>query len=315
MNRTSQYRRWLRGLVPLPLILALALTAVWTSHLLAGPFRDLPASTSQDNIPPSPLCYQLLADPSFEEQNDQVWERPRTPYRARYVQAPVYDGDWALQTGIPTDGPNVYSHSTAQQRFTIPTNAVSAQLKFYLYMTSGELSNPRLPNNLPDELDPRTDALASDAQYVLLLNQYQQILRRLMFVYGKNDPEWREYTYDLSTYQGRTLYIHFGTFNDGSDGTTAMYVDLVTLTVCVPTASQIHVPFTAYRYNPSEHPVTPTPTPTPTDTPTPTPTSPSSPLPTPTPTPTSPSSPLPTPTPTPTSPSSPLPTPTPTPSG
>jgi len=301
-----------RGL-PLVSILLLILASVLVPHLLASTPELAPSDhpTSSQAHLLSPTCNQLLADPSFEERNDQVWERPITAYRAQYVQQPVHTGSWALQTGIANPRHNRFSYSSAQQRFTIPAQAKNVTLRFYLYRTSGAQPRGRLPEHW-EEVDPREIPLATDAQYVLLLDERFRVVRTLVFTLAKQDPQWREFTFDLSRYAGRTLYIHFETYNDGRGGVTAQYVDDVTVEACTPVNQHTYLAHVMHRWEWTNVTPRPTPTPSPTPTPTPTPSPTPTPTPSPTPTPTQPASPLPTPTATPTSSTSPLPTPTPT---
>ena len=94
-------------------------------------------------------------------------------------------------------------------------------------------------------------ALASDMQYVLLLDQYGTILKTLWWERW-NYTTWMPLSFDLSEYAGEYVRIQFGTYNDGYEGITAMYVDDTFLDICTGT--------------------TPTPTPTPGPTPVPQPT-------------------------------------------
>ena len=48
------------------------------------------------------------------------------------------------------------------------------------------------------------------------------------------DPGWVNKAYDLTAYKGRTIRIQFGTYNDGIDDVTAMFVDDAVLDVVVP---------------------------------------------------------------------------------
>jgi hypothetical protein len=89
--------------------------------------------------------------------------------------------------------------------------------------------------------------LSSDVQYVLILNQYGYIIETLVWQL-KNNQSWDYQEFDLLQYKGQTIRLQFGTYNDGYDGISAMYLDDVTLDVCD---------------------TTPTPTPTPTLTPPP----------------------------------------------
>ena len=95
-------------LIVLVLLLALVLSQ-WLASTATGE-----TGPTRMGVLPSYICPQLIVDPSFEERNDSVWYRPITPYRARYVNTPVYDGSWAVQTGIPIGGPNKYAYSSVQ---------------------------------------------------------------------------------------------------------------------------------------------------------------------------------------------------------
>ncbi len=47
-----------------------------------------------------------------------------------------------------------------------------------------------------------------------------------------NAQTWTPYEFDLSLYAGRTFYLYFGVYNNGTGNVTAMYVDDVSLQVC-----------------------------------------------------------------------------------
>jgi hypothetical protein len=75
------------------------------------------------------------------------------------------------------------------------------------------------------------EALASDVQYVLVLDQFDNWIDTLLW--QRSDAQvWKLHTFDLSQYSGQSIKIQFGTFNDGLGGVTAMYVDDVSLQMC-----------------------------------------------------------------------------------
>jgi len=49
-----------------------------------------------------------------------------------------------------------------------------------------------------------------------------------------NDEIWVQITHDLTPWRGRQLAIYFNANNDGLDGKTWMYLDDVTIQVCLP---------------------------------------------------------------------------------
>jgi bacillopeptidase F (M6 metalloprotease family) len=46
-----------------------------------------------------------------------------------------------------------------------------------------------------------------------------------------NDQVWQTHTFDLSAYAGQTIRLHFGVYNDGLDGRTAVYIDNAALVI------------------------------------------------------------------------------------
>ena len=75
--------------------------------------------------------------------------------------------------------------------------------------------------------------MAGDRQYVLILNTSGQVLKSLLWT--RSDARtWQRATFDLAAYRGLTIRLAFGTYNDGTSGTTALYSDDATITVCWP---------------------------------------------------------------------------------
>jgi hypothetical protein len=74
---------------------------------------------------------------------------------------------------------------------------------------------------------------ATDAQYVMVLSESNQILETPMWR-RTHDPRWVLHEFDLLGYAGRTIKLHFGVSNDGADPVTGMVVDDVSLVVCRP---------------------------------------------------------------------------------
>jgi hypothetical protein len=77
--------------------------------------------------------------------------------------------------------------------------------------------------------------MPGDSQYVLVLNQYGQWINTLVWQ-RRNDRTWMAHQVDMGIYAGRTVQLHFGVYNDGWYGITAMYVDDVSLEICTPAA-------------------------------------------------------------------------------
>ncbi|MDY6876692.1 MAG: PKD domain-containing protein [Chloroflexota bacterium] len=174
-------------------------------------------------------CAEGITNGGFEYDGD--WELITTPYPAGYTTATVHSGNRSMRAGIVEPADNLYSHSIAQQTVTIPADAISVTLRFWLYPMTGES-----PANLPPLVRPlaatiQKAVLASDRQYVLVLNEYDQWINTLIWQ-RTNDQQWTFHQFDLGVYAGRTIKLQFGSYNDGWDGITAMYVDDVSLEIC-----------------------------------------------------------------------------------
>jgi hypothetical protein len=146
-----------------------------------------------------------------------------------------------MRVGIVELTDNVESYSSARQTVTIPAETVSATLRFWLHPLSGESEGAGEVRQSPSlvlpigPLTPTAEAafLADDAQYVLILDEQNQEIGRL--VSGRSDDrQWIPYQFDLTAYAGQTNKLYFGVYNDGWDGVTAMYVDDVSLKLCAP---------------------------------------------------------------------------------
>jgi hypothetical protein len=73
--------------------------------------------------------------------------------------------------------------------------------------------------------------LSGDLQYVLVLDQYQNWIGTLVWQLS-NTQSWTNMQFDLSGYAGRQIMLQWGTYNNGTGGITAMYVDDVSLQAC-----------------------------------------------------------------------------------
>jgi hypothetical protein len=172
-----------------------------------------------------------------------AWRLPVTEFSADYSQAQAHSGLWSMRTGITNPADNVFSFSTALQTVSIPADATAANLRFFLFPQTSE--NPALA--IPASLREATTADAGavgDAQWMLILDTLGNELARPVSM-RSNAQAWSEYTVDLLPYAGRTIQIYFGTFNNGWDGITAMFVDDVTLELCTGGEP----PVLTYRFN------------------------------------------------------------------
>jgi hypothetical protein len=173
-------------------------------------------------------CNERVANNSFEAISD--WDIPATRFSAGYSTDQAHTGVQSMRTGIIYDAHNRFSYSDARQFVTIPSNSSTATLSLWVYQLTEETPAVYMP--LPTPHGPfSVQSGANDIQYVLVLDQYQNWIGTLLWQ-RQNTAAWTNYTFDLSNYIGRSIYIQFGTYNDGLDGITSMYMDDVTLQAC-----------------------------------------------------------------------------------
>lgn len=213
---------------------------------------------SEPTPPPVTGCNNVFANSTFEATNG--WSIPITAYMARYSAAQVHAGGQSMRTGITNPSINVFSYSDAFQMATIPASATSATLNLWMYPVSTEPTSRTLPE------PPRTGAwseqeLTSDLQYILVLDMYGNIIDHLYWD-RQNTQTWTNMVFDLTEYRGRTIRIQFGTYNDGIDGRTAMFIDDAFMDVCVEGATPTVTPVPTATAVPTVAPtVIPTPPP------------------------------------------------------
>jgi PKD repeat protein len=184
-------------------------------------------------------CTDVIANGSFEHDTD--WEFPLTAHPAAYTTATARSGNRSARVGITGTGDNRESYSSVRQTVAIPADTISATLRFWLYPLSGAQSaRPALPAH-PLAATIQEAALASDVQYVLVLDAYERWINTLVWQ-RTNEQQWTAHQFDLTVYTGRTIKLQFGVYNDGWDGATVMYVDDVSLEVCTPGAETAPLP-------------------------------------------------------------------------
>ena len=192
-------------------------------------------------------CEERLVNGGFEA--DLAWQLPTTAYPAVFSAAVVHTGGRSLRTGI-VSGPDVYSYSSGNQAVTIPAGVASATWSFWWYPISAEGSVSTAQDlsgfGKPDrsELDILqgvadgtlpAGVLAGDWQYALVLDEYGVVIPGSPRLWTRSDARaWQRASLDLTPYRGRTIYVVFGTLNDGNGLTSAMYVDDASLTACWP---------------------------------------------------------------------------------
>jgi hypothetical protein len=183
--------------------------------------------------PPPPLgCYDAIINGDFE--NNDGWYIPITAYSAGYSTSQVYNGWRSMRTGIVYQSHNRYSYSPFRQMITIPSYATKALLSMWLWQKTGEstLLEPLMLPTGDDLTLENIEALnAGDGQYLLVMDEWFNI-KETLFWERKNIQGWRYKDFKLQSYAGQKIYLQWGTYNDGYDGVTSMYVDNVELDIC-----------------------------------------------------------------------------------
>jgi hypothetical protein len=186
-------------------------------------------------VVPPPTCNKVIN--SDFENGYNGWTIP-----SGQVDPPVLSdvhaksGIYSMKTG------NTYTESFSEfyQDVYIPADAANATLQFHVYTKSEEVATAAPDINLlpsmPQEGDSWNSPLdpATDTQYAYVLNTSNKVLKRLMWWPNSNTNSWTYLEFDLSAYKDQTVRLWFGTYNDGNDGKSTMWVDTVYLDACAP---------------------------------------------------------------------------------
>ena len=187
-------------------------------------------STSQGVWQYTTPAQDILINGRFEASGG--WEMPGTAYPARYSDDVVYDGQRAGQIGIVNDG-NALAYSSLRQTATLPANTITATLSFHVYPVSDDTTAVSQAQLFPDAvaLNQTMATAVGDAQYGLILDPVSGDTLDTIFWQLSNEQAWQTHTFDLSNYAGQTIRLHFGVYNDGLDGVTAVYLDNASLVI------------------------------------------------------------------------------------
>ncbi len=193
-----------------------------------------PTATSTPLPTPTPTptslptgCVDLLVNGDFESSGG--WSFGGTPAQARIVNSPIYTGTYSLQMGIPSGVSNVIAHSSAYQTVVLPNTAEHLMLRYW-----------EQPGGSSDGIDYR--------ETLLLTTNYAPVATLERTTAAVPGNVWRERSFDLTPYGGRTVVLYLNVYNNGTGSQIWRYVDQVALLACNGVIT------------------TPTPTPTPTAT-------------------------------------------------
>jgi hypothetical protein len=195
---------------------------------------------------PTQNCVNRISNNGFEFNGS--WVIPGTEYPAAYSTRfnHTTGGTRSMRTGIIYTTADTYSYSDAYQQVHIPEGTESITLNMWLYQVTEEPTTQEIAVPMSGKL--RLAPLANDLQYILVMDTSGNILQWLLRQ-KTNSNGWKLVTFNLdpNRYEDMTIRIQFGTFNDGFDDVTTMYVDDVTMDVCVeeapvPTPTEPPVP-------------------------------------------------------------------------
>jgi hypothetical protein len=182
------------------------------------------------------ICKQEVAPPACNkvinsdfESGYTGWTRPPQNFEPVLSDVHAKSGTHSMKTG------NTYTESFSEfyQDVYIPTGAANATLQFHVYTKSEEVpaSVPdiNLLPSMPQEGDSWNSPLipATDTQYAYVLDTSNNVLKKLMWLPNSNTNEWTYMEFE-------TVRLLFGTYNDGNDGKSTMWVDTVYLLACTP---------------------------------------------------------------------------------
>ena len=167
-------------------------------------------------VAPAAQCQELLRNGGFEQAGN--WKMLTTASTARYASGAAHGGARAVRLGLLPSDPSRSAGvtlSSAYQDVRLPADA------------------PRL--NLTLWIKPGTQASSGDYQRLLLLDLTRGGSRELWRALENHD-DWRQLSFDLTPYRGRTVRIYLEVKNDSQrlPGRTWLYVDDVSLRACLP---------------------------------------------------------------------------------
>lgn len=190
------------------------------------------------STPTPAVCLNKIVNSGFEDGTG--WIIPPGQTTPPVMQGVIVSsGLQSMRTGIPLGGLNAISSSEFYQDVVVPSTVGSVKLSYYIYTTSNE--SPTLASEGP-ALNTVWQPLETefDTQYGYVIDASNgYILQKLFWWTTNNEPVWRYQEFDLTAYKGKTLRIRFGTYNNGTGGQTATYLDDVRLTTCTGTSEAV----------------------------------------------------------------------------
>ncbi|MBI1297000.1 M28 family peptidase [bacterium] len=157
-------------------------------------------------------CLDLVLNGGFEETSSPVWAFSGA-FPGVIVDSPVQTGVHAARAGVPDTVNNQLSYSTIYQQITIPSWPSAVLLSYW-----------EQPNGNGDNFDAREVRLLNPVTLATVATLDRQI--------GAGNGQWRQRTFDLTAYAGRTLVLYFNVYNNGSGGRLWSFLDDVAVLAC-----------------------------------------------------------------------------------
>jgi hypothetical protein len=188
-----------------------------------------PTMTHTPTVTPTTECQEVVENQGFEdgEPGDEAqalqWQQPPTEMTAGRSDDEARAGDWSMRLGIPRgQSPQVGNSSAWQELDLSPGHVITATLRFW-YFTESD----RVPSD------------ANDGCYFYIFDRWGVPDR--IGELDQSDRDLRAWVesppYDVLDYAW-PIRVHFEVANYDSAGSSRMYIDDVSVQVCVESGSQ-----------------------------------------------------------------------------
>ncbi len=217
-----------------------SLAAYKDGYLFSPPTLDVNISGSVTNqdFTAVAACSEMVTNGSFEASG--WWNLLEGTVGGYYFYPSArsttvaHTGSYSARTGLGDWSANVASYSAVRTPAIYLPAGATINLGMWLFPQSGEAAAaPQAVEGSGFDLPAFGDtSMAADSQYVQLLDAATDGVIATLLIFRSNNQFWTYHPFSLSAYAGRTVKIQVGSYNDGYDGKTALYVDDVSLQIC-----------------------------------------------------------------------------------
>ena len=180
---------------------------------------------AEEELPPPLMCEGFpIQNPGFEQ--DCGW----TLAGSQYTQMRVYEGEWAMLSGLVTGEQKAIFHEVSQE-FVVPNNGFPA---FLIYITTERMMPDFSLSSFSIEIWPESQLFSAtntpdvDTGYCYLMaDEYSRVLNRFLWLEITEDLAWTEVSVDLTPYKGQRVGLVCGVYNDGLDWVSSMFIDQI----------------------------------------------------------------------------------------